>query len=726
MILSRQSFPSDTESADTKAENSAAATETSLQTSDMEPAKAPATPHTSPQTDVAGITKPERQEQAEGRILRTGEPIHSDEPQPTKEEGSNSADKGRESTVAAAPGNNHNPVSVGSATSQEGRKKRHHRPVRNGILQRASLKSESQPATRHMDDDTGNHGKQKTAAETRKNCKPKPIHPGKTRSQRKAGHKKATDTGRESNGQVQADVVTHPTCGVPHPDNRNSQGHSKASCPDTSPNGNNSTVGTRKKKSLSAQHPADPAESTKAERKTIAQGRGKRTPKPTTAPNTAPTQEGRTNKSAGGKLGSKVVPNDTGKKTPGGLPRHANSQHRNAPSQVVYDPLIGRHIVPVCNCTDLMERIIDDTNFLTALRKVNSKPDKAAGIDRRTVREVCEPLLNSTRKREKIRKALLRGKYTPAAVRTTSIPKKDGKRRALGIAIVRDRIVQKMILQAVTALLPETPWSQFSFAYQAKRSVANAIAEVNNIREEGYRFCVTLDLKSFFDNVPHDRLLEKLRRHLRDPRVTRLVKKFLTPVIATEGGALERNRIGTPQGSVLSPWLASDLYLDEFDQELARRGSRFVRYADDITVFCRSRSAAKRVKTRLIKFLEDTMKCPVNREKTHIVDIRKLAVLGVYLDKGHWHIQREKEQEVCGEFLHALEKYAKSKDLDELERAVSCINGFLQHYWRIPGLAKKEVRDINRWCVKKWISILGRPFGDELKSILFLRFATHC
>ena len=85
VILSRQSFPSDTESADTKAENSAATTETSLQTSDMEQAKAPATPHTSLQTDVAGITKPERQEQAERRILRTDEPIHSDEPQPTKD-----------------------------------------------------------------------------------------------------------------------------------------------------------------------------------------------------------------------------------------------------------------------------------------------------------------------------------------------------------------------------------------------------------------------------------------------------------------------------------------------------------------------------------------------------------------------------------------------------------------------------------------------------------------
>ena len=189
MIISRQSFPSDTESVDTKAEDSAATTETSRQTSDMEPAKVPATPHTSLQTDVAGKTESERQEQAERRILRTDEPFHVDEQQPTKKEENISADQKRESTATAAPGNNHNPVSVGSATLQEGRKKRHHRPVRNGILQRASLKDESQPATRHMDDDAGNHGKQKTVAKTRRNCKLKPILPGKTRPQQKAGYK---------------------------------------------------------------------------------------------------------------------------------------------------------------------------------------------------------------------------------------------------------------------------------------------------------------------------------------------------------------------------------------------------------------------------------------------------------------------------------------------------------------------------------------------------------
>ena len=373
---------------------------------------------------------------------------------------------------------------------------------------------------------------------------------------------------------------------------------------------------------------------------------------------------------------------------------------------------------------DLMEHIVADQNILTALRRVNREPNKAAGYDRGKVREVCGPLLASPERREEVRRALLDGTYNPAPVRTVLIPKKSGKMRVLGIGTVLDRIVQTAILQVVPGFLPENPWSPFSFAYQAGLGVSNAIAEVNNIREEGYSFCITLDLSAFFDNVPHDRLLGKLKVHLKDPRVIELVEKFLTSVIAGPNGALKRNRIGTPQGSVLSPWLASEVYLHELDMELTRRGHRFVRYADDITVFSHSPRAAKRTKARLIKFIEGTLKCPVNCKKTKIVDIRKLAVLGVYLDNGHWHIQRDKEIEVCGSFLRSLELYSKSKDKEVLAEAVARIDGFLQHYKRIPGLARKEVKDIARWCTRKWRSLLGSPFDNDPETVtLYLRLA---
>lgn len=727
MIFSQQSFSGDIEPADLKTDNDVVISVISQLPYDLETAKAPAAPQPSLPIDTAGKAEAERQVPAERRIRRTDEPIHADETQPTKEEGNHSADKARESNNEAKP----DKLRIGSScldVSHEGRNQQD-QTLEKKNLQHANLENDSQPVHRHEDDIAGNHGKQQTSARKRRNCKPQPTHAHRPQPQRK-GYDKVADNGHESHGQEQADANSHHADGVPRPLNHNSQGYAqqKQIVPGMSPYGNYSATGTQPNKFLPAHHHADKTQSTKAAGKTPAERRRKLTLKQTSTANNPLTPKGRITKSAGGQYRSKDVRNGTGNKdkTSGGRHPYANSQHRDVRTQTVYDPLLGRHSIPVCNCTDLMERIVEDTNFLTALRKVNSDPNKAAGIDHRKVREVCEPLLASSQLRDEIREAMRNGTYDPAPVRTVFIPKKNGKKRTLGIATVLDRIIQTMILQAVTGLVPDSTWNPFSFAYQEKLGVADAIAEVNRIREEGYRFCISFDLKAFFDNVAHDRLLGKLNVHLLDTRVIDLVGKFITTEIVGTNGTRKRNRIGTPQGSVLSPWLASKLYLDELDKELALRGHRYVRYADDITVFCHSRSAAKRIKARLIKFIEETMKCPVNREKTHIVDIRKLAVLGVYLDEGHWHIQREKELEVCGAFLCALESYAKSKDRDVLEEAVARMTGFLQHYRRIPGLAMKEVKDIARWCTRKWGSILGKPFGDEFESTLFLRLTTHC
>lgn len=729
MILSRQDFTRGIEAAAINAANTAVPTETSPLSANKDATKATAAHPASPSTDAAGKPDAEQQETAERRILCLAEPIHADNPPlPQKEEAGNAAEERRGSQGQTGSGNNHTAECTGSDRKQESREKQH-LPATNGKApQSAKLKENSQLAHRHTDDEAGNDGKQKTQANWRKNCKPQPIHAINPQSQQKEGIILAADNRRESQGQEDADSPIAHNSNMPVSTDRISRGHTKLNkAPGMSPHGERTPAGTRKGGSRSPHRHADNTTGNMTVCKIPAVRRKKHTLKQTTASNNPLTTEGQDNRSAGGNRKSKAIPNDTRKnhKT-GGRSRYAGSKHRYALPREVYDPLIGRHSIPICNSTDLMERIVDDANFLTALRKVNSKPDKAAGYDRKKVREVCEPLLASPERREEVRKALMDGTYKPDIVRTVLIPKKNGKMRVLGIATVLDRITQTMVLQKVAELLPDNTWSPFSFAYQEGIGVANAIAEVNRIREEGYSFCICLDLSAFFDNVPHDRLLEKLQVHLKDPRVISLVGKFLTPVIAGPNGAWKRNRIGCPQGSVLSPWLAAELYLHELDMELTLRGHRFVRYADDITVFCPSRSAAKRIKTRLIQFIEDIMKCPVNNEKTKIVDIRKLAVLGVYLDNGHWHIQREKEQEKCGDYLTALEKFAKSKDEEDLEEAVNRMTGFLQHYRRIPGLARKEVKDIARWCTRKWISILGMPWGDTFKSTQFLKLAKHC
>ena len=392
----------------------------------------------------------------------------------------------------------------------------------------------------------------------------------------------------------------------------------------------------------------------------------------------------------------------------GGHNCSASSRNRKCfRQQRIYDPLLGSHSIPVVKVPTLLEQIVEDDNFLQALAAVRRDPNKAAGFDHKSIRDVCNSLLTSPEAREKVRQDILHGKYRPEKVRTVQIPKANGKMRTLGIATVMDRVVQTMILQAVMKNLPENPWSSYSYAYQSGRGVADAIREVNRIRREGYQFGIALDLKAFFDNVPHDRLIRKLHAHLTDKRVVKLVTAFLTPLVIGKHGTLTKNRIGTPQGSVLSPWLASELYMDELDKEMTRRKLRFVRYADDVTVFCRSKKAANRVKARLMCFIENTMRCPVNREKTTVTGIEHLSLLGVNLEQDQWHILRKKERTACAGYLDGLNRYAKTKNDFYLLKAAQRMNGFINHYKRIPEMARDEVPALKRWCRNRWKAVAG-------------------
>ncbi|MCQ2353255.1 MAG: hypothetical protein MJ033_07235 [Victivallaceae bacterium] len=381
--------------------------------------------------------------------------------------------------------------------------------------------------------------------------------------------------------------------------------------------------------------------------------------------------------------------------------QHYRASQDNGKRKPVFDSLVGKYPVPVIRVPNLLEVIVSEENFLRAIKEINSAPDKACGIDRKSVRDVCEQLENSADRRELIREDILKGTYHPGWVKVIQIPKPSGGKRTLGIATVRDRIVQRMILNAVEDNLPDNAWSPYSFAFLRNHSVADAIAEVNKIREEGYKYAIKLDLKSFFDNVPHDRLLEKVWHHIVDRRVVSLIRKFLTPIMCRLGEDLWRNRIGSPQGSIISPWLTSKLYLDELDKELSVRGHRFVRYADDITVFCRSYGSARRVKAKLIDFVEQTLKCPVNRGKSTIVDISHLSLLGVVFVNGKWQIDREKRRDYCSIYLHGLRLFQRTGDETYFRIAVASLQSTLAYYRGIPGIALRRIHAMERWAVKR-------------------------
>ena len=386
----------------------------------------------------------------------------------------------------------------------------------------------------------------------------------------------------------------------------------------------------------------------------------------------------------------------------GGSEGSASSPKWKMSENRYFDPLLGYHEIPVVQGLDLLERIAEDGNIIQAIDFINRDWKKTPGYDHKSVETVCGKLLSDQMAREEIRQRILQGKYHPDKVLLEEIPKPNGDKRTLGLATVQDRIIMRAIFQVVKDNLPANPWSPYSYAYQVGRNIGDAIGEVNRIRQEGYKFAITLDLKSFFDNVPHDRLIRKIRAHIRDERVVRLVIAFLTPLVIGLDGNVTKNRKGTIQGSPTSPWLASMLYLDELDQVMSGRDLRYVRFADDITVFSATKKSAKRSKKNLIKYIENTMGCPVNKEKTEIVEIEHLALLGVTLDDGWWRIQQDKEYDACAKYQKNIEEYTKTKNDYYLRKAVQQMRGFINGYTKIPNISHRQIRALKRWCLNKW------------------------
>jgi len=214
---------------------------------------------------------------------------------------------------------------------------------------------------------------------------------------------------------------------------------------------------------------------------------------------------------------------------------------------------------------------------------------------------------------EKLREELEGWTYQPGPVRRVAIPKPGGGERLLGVANVRDRIVQQAMVITIEPLF-ESGFSEHSYGFRPGRSQRDAIARAKEHVGEGREWVVDLDLERFFDTVNHDRVVQLLRSKVRDRRMIRLVSMTLRSGIWIDG-KVEKSREGLPQGSPLSP-LLSNIVLDELDGELERRGLNFVRYADDCNVFVSSRKAAERVLDKLTRFIEERLKLKVNRTKS--------------------------------------------------------------------------------------------------------------
>jgi RNA-directed DNA polymerase len=270
----------------------------------------------------------------------------------------------------------------------------------------------------------------------------------------------------------------------------------------------------------------------------------------------------------------------------------------------------------------LLERILERDNLNNAFKRVKSNKG-THGVDEMEVDELLQYLKDNG---DHLKQSILDGKYRPNPVRRVEIPKDDGKKkRNLGIPTVVDRVIQQAMAQILSPIF-EKQFSDNSYGFRPKRSAHQAIKKCQDNIQRGYKYAVDMDLEKFFDTVNQSKLIEVLSRTIRDGRVISLVHKYLRSGVVIRH-KYEETETGVPQGGPLSP-LLSNIMLNELDKELEKRGHRFVRYADDLTIFCKSRRSALRTLENIIPFIEGKLFLKVNRDKTTVDLASRVKFLG--------------------------------------------------------------------------------------------------
>lgn len=269
----------------------------------------------------------------------------------------------------------------------------------------------------------------------------------------------------------------------------------------------------------------------------------------------------------------------------------------------------------------MIEKVLHRGNLLLAYRQVRANQG-SAGVDGMSVSALAAHLQVN---KQKIATAIINGQYLPQPILGVEIPKNNGQKRLLGIPAVTDRLLQQAVNQTIAPLF-ELGFKPHSYGFRPNRNAHQAVLQAQKYIHAGYQHIVDMDLKSFFDEVDHCLLLELVYRKVKCPLTLRLIRKWLRAPILMQG-KLTKRRKGVPQGSPLSP-LLSNIMLHELDKELERQGLRYVRYADDFSVYTQSESEARQAGNRLYLFLKNKLRLSINREKSGISRPVDFQILG--------------------------------------------------------------------------------------------------
>ena len=346
---------------------------------------------------------------------------------------------------------------------------------------------------------------------------------------------------------------------------------------------------------------------------------------------------------------------------------------------------------------NLLELILRKDNLNQAYKRVKSNKG-AGGIDGMQVDELL-PFLRKNQ--DTLIQEIRNGKFKPNPVRRAEIPKETkGEFRKLGVPTVVDRVIQQAITQELTPIYEEQ-FSESSFGFRPRRGQHDALRQCQKNVNDGYVYVVDMDLEKFFDTVCQSKLIEVLSRTIKDGRVISLIHKYLNAGVLVNG-MFERTEIGMPQGGPLSP-LLSNIMLNELDKELERRGHRFVRYADDCMIFCKSRKSAQRTLENIIPFVERKLFLKVNRNKTGVAHISKVKYLGYsfyrYKGKCRLRVHPKSVTKMRNKIRELTDRNNGMSNTTREEKYQQYVTGWV-NYFKLADM-KKLLKETDEWARRR-------------------------
>jgi len=364
---------------------------------------------------------------------------------------------------------------------------------------------------------------------------------------------------------------------------------------------------------------------------------------------------------------------------------------------------------------ELIEKILKASNLTQSSKEV-IRNKGAGGIDGMQVNELATYLQEN---RESLINQIRTGRYIPQAIRGQEIPKGNGKVRVLGIPTVVDRMLQQAVLRV---LMPryEYMFSEYSYGFRPKRNTHQAVGKSLEYINSGYQHIVEIDLKGFFDEVNHVLLLQLLYRKVKCKATMTLIRRWLRVPIEQKGKLVKRRK-GVPQGSPISP-LLSNIVLHELDEYMEKQGMKFVRYADDFSIYCKTKSQAKRQGNEIYKYLRDKLKLPINREKSGIRRPVNFQILGYGFvptyrkgEKGKYQlIVSKKRWRSLKVKLKEITRKTSPMSFDErIEKIVEVSRGWV-NYFKYASINQKLI-EVDGWLRNRLRYCIWIPMRREKK-----------